>query len=297
MPFLIAWGLPLSLASPIGNLLFLPFLTAFLFIAAHIFFLELLWLPNSWFIYALEKITSWWLYVISFGRSSWLISFAKPSFWVLITLPLLALLILYYKKIRSTLLSCIILLIVLLTMGLYLKYQSPVPANTILEIPCNGGVITLVKHNTILTLIDTGILGRSISTPSWIEFTLLPTLNKQFGTTTINNIIILQPSIMTFECIEKICQLCSVNNFYMPLWSGEADKKLLRNYGFMRRALEHNKTMIKRFAKKELSVTPTIIITPLTDTITYKNISFPAYLVTIIFENKTIEIYSAKKRK
>ncbi len=297
MPILIAWGLPLSLASPVGNLIFLPFLTLFLFISANIFFLELLRLPNEWFIYALEKITTLWLWLINFGSSSWLISFAKPSLGLLVLIPTSALSILYYKKINTLALNSAALFILLLIISVFLKYQTNTAQNALLEIPCNNGFLTVLKKDKSLTIIDPGVLGRKISTPSWIEFTLLPTLNQHFGSNAITNLVILQPSIMTFECIEIICQLCAVKNFYMPNWQGNTDKKLLRSYGFMRRALEKNKTIIKRLQKKTTSITKDIIIAELADAITYKEISFPLLHVTIALENKTLELYSAKKQQ
>ncbi len=297
MPILIAWGLPLSLASPIGNLVFLPFLMAFLFISANIFFLELLYIPNTWFIYVLEKITALWLWLINFGSPSWLISFAKPSSLLLMIIPISALGILYYKRIAATLLNSAALFILLLLISVFLKHQPNFTQQPYLEIPCNGGIITVIKKDKTITLIDPGVLGRKISTPSWIEFTLLPTLNQHFGTTNMRNLIILQPSIMTFECVEKICQLCTIKNFYMPNWQGTADKKLLRSYGFMRRALEKNKTLINRLHTKTTSPTKEIIITAFSDTVAYKEITFATLCVTIALENKTLEIYSSKKQK
>ena len=45
-PILIYWGLPVSLASPLGNILFNPLLVVFLFFSSLLFFTELLHIPN-----------------------------------------------------------------------------------------------------------------------------------------------------------------------------------------------------------------------------------------------------------
>ena len=84
LPILVWWGIPISLLSPIGNLIFTPLLTIFLFLASLIFFLELFYIPNQWLIYLLEIVTRFWNYLITFGSNGSLIGFAKPPLWFFI---------------------------------------------------------------------------------------------------------------------------------------------------------------------------------------------------------------------
>lgn len=60
-PLLLCWGLPISLLSPVGNLIFGPFLTVFLFLSSMLFFTELLYLPNGWIASVLDTFTQSWL--------------------------------------------------------------------------------------------------------------------------------------------------------------------------------------------------------------------------------------------
>src|SRR5260370_32295969 len=61
LPFLIGWGLPISLLTPVSTLIFGPFLTCFLLISSLIFFLKLFYVPNAALVSCLELITSVWL--------------------------------------------------------------------------------------------------------------------------------------------------------------------------------------------------------------------------------------------
>ena len=281
--------------SPLGNILFLPFLSAFLFMATLIFFFELCTLPNEWLIYALEKILACWLYCMQFSSKSWLISFAKPSLAFLVCVPLVALTILFTKKITRHFTLFAFLGALLFFCGC-MKYPFFAATEKTISVPCNKGHVTIVYKNAQISVIDSGYLGQTIASPTWLEFTLIPLLNQHFGSQTITNLIVLQPSIMTFACVEKLCQLCIVKNCCIPLWQGNTDKALLRSYGYMKRALEKNHTHLTRIKNVPL-VLDAITITPQKQTISYKNSMFKIMRVDISLQEQNLEIYSAKKQK
>lgn len=296
LPFLVAWGLPLSFMAPIGNIIFLPFLTIFLFIATLIFFFELCAIPNIFLIYMLEKIISIWLYLMSFSSKTWLISFAKPSLLFLVCIPICALAILFKKKRASSYCTTLALLGTLLFFCACLKYPFFSSEESIVSVPCNKGEIIIVRKDAQISIIDPGYLGQTISSPTWIEFTLVPLLNQHFGSQTIHHLILLQPSIMTFACVEKLCQLCTVRHCYIPLWQGTADRSLLRSYGCMRHALENNTTHLVRIKNAPLPL-DALTIYPLESMLSYKDITFKTMRVNISLKEKKLEIYSAKKQK
>src|SRR5688572_27273147 len=101
LPFLIGWGLRISLLTPVRTLIFGPFLTCFLLISSLIFFLELFYLPNTLCIWCLEQVTSIWLTCLNVEQRSWLIGFTKPPILILCLLPLIALAIVHSKKITT----------------------------------------------------------------------------------------------------------------------------------------------------------------------------------------------------
>ena len=171
-PILLSWGLPISVLSLLGNLLFFPALVAFLTLSSTIFFLELLHIPNGAPIWCLEKLTSAWLSAMSLTSGpKWLVSFRTPSEYLLILLPLLAFGILYYKKTSPLSRSVPLLALLLVCSFGYLKITGQ-PTTVVEQIPCNGGQITLIKSDGTTTLIDPGVLGRRGSASSWAEYTL-----------------------------------------------------------------------------------------------------------------------------
>jgi len=92
LPILLSWGLPISLLSPLGNLIFFPVLVLFLLLSSLVFFFEIIHIPNEWLIYCLEKVTLAWFSILSIGNGATaLIGFSKPPKLFLIALPLLTL--------------------------------------------------------------------------------------------------------------------------------------------------------------------------------------------------------------
>src|SRR6266478_7808031 len=109
LPFLIGWGLPISLLTPISTVIFGPFLTCFLLISSLIFFLELFYIPNSILIWCLEQITHIWLMCLNLEQRTWLVGFIKPPVIILFLIPLVALVIIHNKKITTLSLRTIVL--------------------------------------------------------------------------------------------------------------------------------------------------------------------------------------------
>src|SRR5438309_4921602 len=122
LPFLISWGLPISLLTPISTLIFGPFLTCFLLISSLIFFLELFYLPNAALIWCLEKITSIWLACLSLEQRAWLIGFIKPPMIILMIIPLVALAAVHNKKITSIQMRSALLALLLVATCATLKF-------------------------------------------------------------------------------------------------------------------------------------------------------------------------------
>lgn len=298
LPIIINWGLPLSIMSPIANLIFTPFLMAFLLIASLLFFFQLVHLPNDWLAYLLEKVVQVWTYVLKFHSSSWLISFAKPSCVVFILMLIATFFVLHCKKIPTKKQSLFYFSLLLLVTCSYLFAQRS--STNILQLECNNGPITVLKKNNQLILIDPGVLGRRTSTPSWIEYTLLPKLNKIFGSFTIDHVIVMQPSILTFEAIYALCRYLEVKNIYLVTWQGSAPKSFYRDYGQLKKIVSEKNIKLHHIGswKKTIVFGNGILdIIPYEKKLAYNEISFPALQVRTEIDNKEINIYSAKYKK
>ena len=81
LPLLLSWGLPISLASIVGNLLFAPVLSAVLLLASLIFFGELFSLPTTLLTLIFEWITHGWFSLLTRGSPSWLWSCSSALFY------------------------------------------------------------------------------------------------------------------------------------------------------------------------------------------------------------------------
>ena len=197
LPILIWWGLPVSLLSPLGNLFFSPFLTAFLTIASLLFFTELLCIPNGFFAWLLDGITTIWLKLLAWHPPGMLHAFAQPPLWILLLPPIAALIIISHHTTKHPKKSGALLALTLFLFCFALKTVQTQDAQ-LFGIECNGSdVIVLHKHNTI-TIIDPGAIGRRPSGPSWVQYNLLSQLAKKTGCRHINHLVLCKINKTTF---------------------------------------------------------------------------------------------------
>lgn len=291
LPILVWWGIPISLLSPIGNLIFTPLLTIFLFLASLIFFLELFYIPNQWLIYLLEIVTRFWNYLITFGSNGSLIGFAKPPLWFFILVILCVITIIHSKKLASRGKSSIALALLLTATCIFLKLHGK--QTTILEsIPCKKGVLTFIKDQNTTALIDPGFISSQSSGPSWTEYTLIPDLIKKYGINTIDHVIILKPGIRTFEALESLVRTTCIKNCYCPFWQGN-DPALNRSFVSLKKTALNNKTQLHRFDTHQKNITLdtiTLELKPHDKKCEYRSVTFSSHVVTGFFANKKIHI-------
>lgn len=216
-PFLAAWGIPLSPASLVGNLLFAPVLSLFLLVSSLLFFTELLYLPNGILVYFLELITAVWHALLTLGNRSWLFTMGHPPFFLSGLLPAIAGTILLYKPFSAKQRIGVFL-------ALYLCAGSVIPfiysyRSLVLTLPYYGKELTLIRSRRETALIDPGIIGRRISAVQHIRYTLLPFLIKN-GITHLDTVIIAKPSHMVFKALSALVEGFPVQVIIMPTWQG-----------------------------------------------------------------------------
>lgn len=132
-------------------------------------------------------------------------------------------------------------------------------------------------------LIDHAALGHKISVDSWLQFTLLPTLNQTCGTHIIDHLVLLKPSIMTFRAVTILAQIASIKKLYLVMWSGENDEQLLRSYGAMRHALNTNETEIIRIGYKNYKIVvssfASVTLQSQKKNLRYRKITYPEIII------------------
>lgn len=298
-PILLCWGLPLSLLSPIGNLIFGPALTVFLFLSSLLFFTELLYIPNGWIAYMLDAFTHKWLSIMKISPHPWIFGFTKPSIPVLIAIPLCAVLIVHYKKFTSVWYHIVCLSALLVSSSLYIK-TAHTKTHEYETLACNKGEISIIHDTNKVILIDPGVIGQRISAASWMEFTLIPHLISSSGVTTIDDLILLQPGAMLFQAIKTLLTKIKVKKIYLVYWKGSLAKHEWRSFFQMREEAQKQGIPIERITYKKIQIPldqGIITIEPLKSSITSKKINYPAIKVNGNINQTLFTIASQKHTK
>jgi len=175
----------------------------------------------------------------------------------------------------------------------------------VLDIPCfSGNIHLLVTHNTSI-LIDPGYMGQRISAPSWTEYTLVPTCIQKTGKAFIDHVVILQPTIFTFNALEILCKKSFLKTVYIPLWSGENERKWCKPFTTFKEAAATHGCTIVRFGKDiEIPIYPKnnshscIMLNTCNRPDIIKNgIHFANAHIAGIIDNKPLSFYAAVYKK
>lgn len=294
LPILLCWGLPISLLSFAGNLLFAPILTIFLLLSSLIFFFQILHLPNGLLIFCLEKITFAWISLMQYADQKVLIGFKKPHVILVLITIVSTLAILHYKKNNSIRAGIASYSMLLLCIVIYLKFDAT-PASQLEEIDCNQKKVTIIYTEKKITVIDPGVIGRRISARSWLEYTLMPHLVKQYGITTIHNFIILQPNKTIFDALHSLLEKITIENVYIISWQGKIPLHWWISFAKLQDTCKNKKSNLIRIGKKIITINPnTITINPLAQIISMQDFSYPCLQVRGSIDNKNVDVYSAK---
>lgn len=295
MPILIAWGLPISALSPLGNLFFSPLLTAFLLLSSLLFFTELVCLPNGLIVTCLEWLTTIWYRLLMIADQRFLLGFAKPNPFILIALPLITVLILLHPRTRGVIRSTLYFAaLITLTTG-YLHFIAR-PRTQVCPIECNTGTVHLLRDNHELMVVDPGYIGRRLSAASWAQYTLTPHIVKTMGTTTIDHLVLMQPGTLLFEAIEQLLTKVSIKNIYLVSWDGSLSRSGNRAYYFLKKAAEQrgcNLIRIGRYPRRIMLGTTSVHIEPLETIIKKQGYTLPALRLSTCIDNETITLYAA----
>lgn len=248
-PFLVAWGLPLSLMTAVGNFIFSPFLTLFLLCASLIFFTECFFIPNGWLIYCLEIITDSWLWCLSWGKKTWLIGFYKPSLLLLMSFVIVAFIIMQHKKLTKLIPSLFSLSFILVIFTSYLSLC--VPINTTKIINCGKKQITISLSHGEVEIHDNGSFASKLSPESWIQYSFLSELTKKIGSTHIDHLIITNPGALTFKALSTLCTHITVKKITLPYFTKKLSKYGWKNYFEFKKIVEQEKIQLIREKAKQ----------------------------------------------
>ncbi len=299
LPILIGWGIPLSAASLLGNLIFMPFLTMFLLLASIIFFCELLHIPQGILIYCLEKVSSCWLFCMQFGQRDWLFGFPSLPLAFLLILTLIPFLIICSRHItqQSKRIGFFILFLTALY-GVSHVWQSRKSASFCIQ-SGRGKWQGLHAHNQIV-LIDVQASSSIKKPSSTIDYTLIPQLIKETGSFAIDHLIITKPGKATFETLDHLLRKTTVRHLYIAWWEGKPSKHFWRNFFTLKETMKQtgccchvikNKPVSIMLSEAEkIEIEPDKIVLNST-----KEISYPAFIIRHVIDNKTDTLYDASQ--
>lgn len=200
-PIFLCWGLSITPLSMLGNVIFSPFLTGFLLLSSLIVTCEFFSLPNDYLLFALEKLSNIWLWLTSCNSYDCGVTFAKPSLIFTLTAPLCGFFVLHFHPLKNNnqklLGLCATYVVCIIVFSLK---SSPIE----LKIPYGSNYVTVINKDKQMTLTDPGFMRRYSSINSWINYTLLPELAKNFGSQTIDKLILTKETPSALACAELL---------------------------------------------------------------------------------------------
>lgn len=204
LPILIAWGLPISYMSPLSNLIFTPLLILFLWIACIFAIFALIGIPCTIFATALDKLTSLWIWLLSFSKPAWLLGFSTSTMWCSIMICIFIIILYTYKK-PATKNAVAILLSLCCLMMLTRLYSMKNLYQKIGDLP-----MIAIRLNHKNYLIDYGALCSKQNFYSNIDYTIIPQLIKHTGMTNIDTLVLCKPSKRLAKVALQFCAQMNV---------------------------------------------------------------------------------------
>lgn len=292
---LVNWGIPFCPMSFVGNFVFSPVLALFLFLSTMLFFTEICFVPNSYIVWLLELVSTIWIKILkSFSSNALLIPCAQPSSILIATVACGTFIVI---MLHSSYLKKNVYLCTMLIGSFLLTHQQNVETR-IEQLPCANGTLHIVKTDNKLIIIDPGCLGRYISAPSFVQYTLIPHIIQTYGTNTIDHLILLQPGKLTFDATDTILQKAFIKHLYIPYWQGTLSKSGLRSFMHMKEHAIESGTTIHRLGQHEICLIKNqytdLSIKPIQHDIKKTSIRFGVFCVGNIIDKQPVTFYPAK---
>jgi hypothetical protein len=213
LPLLLWWGLPISTLTIVGNIVFNPCIGLFLLLCTLLFFCELLSIPSSPIVWALEQVTDAWLWVVAQGSRHALIAVPRPSAIVMIAIVVVAVWIMYRFAHRQR--SGIIAFALFLS-AIYCGSRLMLPSYKTVAVPYGSKSLFLMGDYKRCFLFDTLGVLRSNQSRSWADFTLRPELVAQFGRVSCDALVIMQPTVARMRVADELAQRLHIPYLFIP---------------------------------------------------------------------------------
>jgi hypothetical protein len=204
-PILLWWGLPISLLSPLGNLLFSPFLFCFLILASLIFFSELVYCAPPLLYVLLEKLTALWLWCCHLSTTSMLVALPRWCTFLATTALIITALLIYHPRLKKPLISTSILAL-LIVLVMQIGILSRRVCNQQIQLAYGGQTFSISHHDEKIIMKDPGLGRCRKNMNNWISYTLLPFLSIHYGAVAIDEYHCVKLTQTSITLLELLCQ-------------------------------------------------------------------------------------------
>jgi len=298
LPILVMWGLPLSVLSPIGNLVFAPALTCSLLASSLLFFMQLFYIPYTVPRLVFSTVSRCWQTIPPYNLCP-LIGIPRCPWQMLILISIATLFCLHLRYSQTPPRRAFLLTTTLICLIAILRYTAERRPD-IMPIAFNGThvYLVLIKDNCIL--IDTGALGKQKSSVSWAGHELIQEIVKLTGKTSIDHIITLQPNHFTFEALIALHEKFRVKQTYIPIWQGHLKLSVYNAFRRLRKIIieqERNLTRINHTTSHAIKNTLIFSLNNIGKTITHGNTTYPVIELLCFVDSNVSRFYPAKYKK
>ena len=170
-----------------------------------------------------------------------------------------------------------------------------------LSLPCNTGEIHVIPIHNELIIVDQGYLGRYSSAESYVEYTLLPAIAQQYGTRTIDHLILLQINATTFKAVIKLLELATVKHIYVPIWQGSCKKTMLMHFMRIKNIAAQRGCLIHRLQAEYCLITQHVTnyieLNRVNQQLVSSSITYNCYMISGNIDNQKFTFYPAQYTK
>ena len=214
-PILYFWQMPTSCNAPLGNIIFAPFMSAFILLSALLFCFGLCGLYFKKLFWLFDWLVQTWLSCLKQASVSWL--FIPNAVTMLSWLcGCLMLLWLWQNRAQSRLLrrSLIGWLLLFSVASVMQRYTQPLQANFAKSLPKGKQQITVKQTAAGLSLVDHGVFGKLATPEKFIVYQLKSFLLRHFDCAFIHDITLPRPSKRYLQAAKLCTKLLHCQQIY-----------------------------------------------------------------------------------
>ena len=185
------------------------------------------------------------------NRKSWLIGLPQPP-KLLLYLSIILVIILAFRSLFAILSKIVYIAIIITLISLTYNYLHWPNKITHAYVPHSSKklVVNTLPNQTI-QITDNGFFKKKRSIKNFIAFDLKPYLIKQYGTKTIEKVILNKPSARSFEAVNELCNTFTLREVEVPYFKKSLSRRGLKRFFSLKERLESEGVLWTRVGRKQ----------------------------------------------